>query len=82
MTITVNLNVRELNDLYYAVGKLLQDGTQQTIGFAPRKQFEDLYSKVWDKLKLLNERIDQQCEQDLLDHNMGFKSSYLKQGDY
>ena len=82
MTIGMNLNVRELNDLYYALGTLLQDGSQQTIGFAPRQQFEDLHSKVWDKLKLLNERIEQQFDQDLLDHNMGFKSTYAKHGDY
>ena len=82
MTIGINLNVRELNDLYYAVGKLLQDGTQQTIGFAPRKQFEDLHDVISNRLQLLNARIEEQCERDLLDHNMGFKSSYIKHGDY
>ncbi len=82
MTIRMDLNVRELNDLYYALGTLLQDGSRQTIGFAPRKQFEDIHNKVWDKLKLLNERIEQQFDQDLLDHNMGFKSKYIQHGDY
>ena len=82
MTIRVDLNETELNDLYYAIGKLLQDGTQETIGFAPRKQFENLHSKIWDKCKALNERIDEQVQRDLLDHNLGFKSAYIKHGDY
>ena len=31
---------------------------------------------------ILTERIEQQFDQDLLDHNMGFKSKYIQHGDY
>ena len=78
MTIRLDLNVRELNDIYYALGMLLQDGTKETIGFTPRKEFDDLQDKIFKHTVALNERIEEQCERDLLDHNLGFKSSYIK----
>jgi hypothetical protein len=82
MTIRLDLNVRELNDIYYALGMLLADGTKETIGFAPRKEFDDLQDKIFKYTVALNKRIEEQCESDLLDHNLGFKSSYIQHGNY
>ena len=45
MTQQINLNVNELNNLYYALGTLLVDGSKETVGFAPRKQYSDLHLK-------------------------------------
>ncbi len=82
MTIRLDLNVRELNDIYYALGMLLADGTKEVIGLSPRKQYNDLQDKIWKSMVEINKHIDIQLEQDQLRHDMQFKSSYTKQGNY
>jgi len=82
MTQQISLNVRELNNLYYALGMLLVDGTKETIGFAPRKQYSDLQDKVWESIVKLNKRIEEQCEYDKVFHDSNFKSKFIKHGDY
>jgi len=82
MTIRLDLNVRELNDMYYALGMLLVDGTKEVIGLSPRKQYSDLQDKIWESMVEINKHIDIQLEQDKLDHDMQFKSSYAKHGNY
>jgi len=71
MTQQINLNVNELNNLYYALGTLLVDGSKETIGFAPRKS-----------IVKLNKRIEEQCEYDKVFHDSNFKSKFIKHGDY
>jgi hypothetical protein len=82
MTIRLDLNVNELNNMYYALGMLLVDGAKETIGLAPRKQYNDLQDKIWKSIVEINKHIDIQLEQDKLDHDMQFKSSYIQHGDY
>lgn len=82
MTQQINLNVNELNNLYYALGTLLADGSKETIGFAPRKQYSDLQDKVWESIVKLNKRIEEQCKYDKVFHDSNFKSKFIKHGDY
>ena len=79
MIINVNLNVSELNDLYYAIGKLLQDGTKEVYR---RNEMSQLQDKVWKKLVELNSKIDKQIEQDKIHHELNYKYKLAKHGDY
>ena len=82
MTQQISLNVKELNNIYYALGMLLVDGTKETIGLAPRKEYSDLQDKIWESMVEINKRIDNQCEQDKVNHDLNFKSKFIEHGDY
>ena len=79
MTARMDLNVRELNDLYYALGKLLQDGTKEVYR---RNEMSQLQDKVWKKLVELNSKIDKQIEQDKIHHELNYKYKLAKHGNY
>jgi exonuclease VII large subunit len=46
------------------------------------EEYNDLQDKIWKSMVEINKHIDIQLEQDKLDHDMQFKSSYIQHGDY
>ena len=78
MTIQMNLNMSELNDIYYSLGKVLEDSNATF----RCDEIERLQFKIWKKLEQLDADIQKQIEQDEIDRGLNFKHNFAREGDY
>ena len=73
----INLNQSELNELIYALGITQMHGKLQN-----KEVADKLDSKLYNALVIENARIEEQLEQDKLDHELNFKRAYARLGNY
>ncbi len=78
MTIQMNLCLSELNDIYYALGKVLEDSNATF----RHDEVERLQLKIWKKAEQLDADIQKQIEQDEIDRGLNFKHNFAREGDY
>jgi len=73
----VNLTQSELNELVYALGFAKLEARML------RKDVADkLESKLFRALAVENVRIEEQCNEDAIVHDMNFKRRYIETGNY
>ena len=77
MTIQMNLNMSELNDIYYSLGKVLEDSNATF----RCDEVERLQLKIWKKIEQLDIDIQKQIEQDEIDRDLNFKHNFAREGD-
>lgn len=68
----------ELNDIYYALGKVLEDSNATF----RHDEVERLQLKIWKKAEQLDADIQKQIEQDEIHRNLNFKHNFAREGDY
>lgn len=78
MTIQMHLCMSELNDIYYALGKVLEDSNATY----NRDKIERLQLAVWKKIEQLDIDIQKQIEQDEIYRDLNFKHNFVREGDY
>ena len=78
MTVQMHLNMSELNDIYYALGKVLMDNNNTY----RHDKIEKLKDEVWKKIEQLDVMIKDQIEQDEIQRELNFKHVFVRKGDY